>query len=109
VNWWTALLEVFKVGVQAKSAHDQKKSAEQLLAQQRANEAAAAAATDQMAKQAFLSQANAAKMAYGSLTTPGTLQTQPSGAVSMSSLDAYLPMLVIGVVALAVLSMLFKR
>lgn len=109
MNWWTALLDVFKVGVQAKNARDQRKSAEQLLAQQRENEAAAAAASDQMAKQAFLSQANAAKMAYGSLTSPGTLQVPPSGAVATSSLDAYLPMLVIGVVAFAVLSMLFKR
>lgn len=105
MNWWQALVEVFKVGVQAKNVRDQKKAAETLLAEQRAAEAAALAATNDAQRQAFTAQANMAKLAYGSLTTPGTIGTpQASG----SALDKFLPFVVVGVIALGAFSILRK-
>jgi hypothetical protein len=106
MDYWSAIVEAFKIGVQAKNARDQRKSAEALQAAQRDAEASAARSTDQLAKQAFTAQANAARMAYGSLTSPGTLQ---ASGPSVTGLDAYLPMIVVGVVALAVISFLFKK
>lgn len=105
MDWWKALIEVFKVGAAAKTARDQRKAGEALLAQEAAAMKAAQESTDASRKQMLMAQADVAKLAYSSLTTPGSLQAAPSSA---SPLDAFLPFIIVGLVALTAFAM-FKK
>lgn len=103
---WDFLGKLFSTGATLYANDQQAKLAKAQAAQaaQKAADAAAAAATapnQNSITAALQAQADAARLSYASLTTPasmGNAVAAPSSAAN--ALDAYLPFIVIGMIAL---------